>query len=125
MAFDRHMFIFEAVTSNRTKPPLPPECPPHFLATVHGTVFAERAEQVDELRQGDELVLLPDPPVMDDPGVWVHARDGNIVGHLPPEIESWLAPWMLRGGSATATAVRVSGADVPSWRRLLIEVRCR
>lgn len=112
------------MSEKRVAPPLPPEYPDRFIATVHGTVFCERSEQVDALRAGDELVLLPDPPVTEEPGVWVHARDGAIVGHLPPEIELWLGPWMLRGGSATATAVRVSGADVPSWRRLLIEVRC-
>lgn len=91
---------------------------------MHGTVFGDRSKQVDALQAGDELVLLPDPPVTDDPGVWVHRVEGDIVGHLPPEIEAWLAPWLLRGGSARARAVRVSGADVPSWRRVLIEVRC-
>jgi hypothetical protein len=106
-------------------PPLPPEHPEHFFATVHGTVFGERSERVDALRAGDELVLLPDPPVTHPPGVWVHRSDGAIIGHLPPEIEHWLAPWMLRGGAVTAKAVRVSGAEVPSWRRVLIEVRCR
>ena len=81
-------------------------------------------EQVDALKEGDDLLLLPDPPVTRDPGVWVHAAGGALVGHLPPEIETWLGPWLLRGGSATAKAIRVSDADVPSWRRLLIEVRC-
>lgn len=95
------------------------------MATVHGTVFCERASHLDRLAEGDELVLLPDPPVgTDEPGVWVHARDGDILGHLPPEIEVWLAPWMLQGGSARATALRVSGEDTPSWRRLVIEVCC-
>lgn len=117
--------IFQAVSKPRTPPPLPPEHPGHFFATVHGTVFGERSDHVDVLQEGDELVLLPDPPVTEEPGVWVHARSGHILGHLPPEIEVWLAPWMLKGGSATATAVRVSGSEVPSWRRLLIEVRCR
>jgi hypothetical protein len=108
----------------RRIPPFPGKHPEHFFATVHGTVFGDRAERVDTLRPGDELVLLPDPPVTEEPGVWVHRQDGAIIGHLPPEIEAWLAPWMLSGGSARATAVRVSGADVPSWRRVLIEVRC-
>lgn len=119
------MFIFPAVNQKKPAPPLPAPYPERFLATVHGTVFCDRAEQVDALKAGDELVLLPGPPVTDDPGVWVHAPDGAIVGHLPPEIELWLCPWMLRGGSATARAVRVSGSETPSWRRLLIEVRCR
>lgn len=59
----------------------------------------------------------------DEPGVWVHLPGGELLGHLPPEIEAWLSPWMLRGGRATSQALRVSGEDVPSWRRLLIEVR--
>lgn len=107
-----------------TPPALPPERPEHFFATVHGTVFGERARCVDGLEAGDELVLLPDPPLTDDPGVWVHAREGDLIGHLPPEIECWLAPWLLRGGRVQARAVRVSGDEVPSWRRVLIEVRC-
>jgi hypothetical protein len=105
-------------------PPLPPERPRTFRATVHGTVFGGRAEHVADLAEGEELVLIPDPPLEDDPQVWVHARGGDPLGHLPPEIGAWLAPWLLRGGVASAAAVRVRGGDVPSWRRLVIEVRC-
>jgi hypothetical protein len=109
----------------RKPPPLPPRSPSRFRATVHGTVFAERSKHLDTLHAGDELLLLPGPPIDDHPGIWVHLPSGDLVGHLPPEIETWMAPWMLRGGGATARAVRVSGEDVPSWRRLLIEVVCR
>lgn len=105
-------------------PPLPPEHPGRFYATVHGTVFGERSRHVSTLEAGDELLLLPDPPMADDPGVWVHDRGGDLLGHLPPEIEAWLAPWLLRGGRARARAVRVSDESVPSWRRVLIEVHC-
>jgi hypothetical protein len=105
-------------------PPLPPESPTCFRATVHGTVFGERTLHLSRVHEGDELLLLPGPPLDDDPGVWVHLPSGDVLGHLPPEIEAWLTPWMLRGGRATARALRVRGDDVPSWRRLLIEVRC-
>lgn len=105
-------------------PPLPHEHPSTFRATVHGTVFGERARRVAEVEDGEELVLIPDPPMEEEPMVWVHARGGDPLGHLPPEINRWLAPWLLRGGSARATAIRVRGDDVPSWRRLVIEVRC-
>lgn len=120
--------IFQGVsseTTNGSTPPLAPEHPDRFYATVHGTVFGDRARNVDALDAGEDLVLLPDPPGTEEPGVWVHRRGGDLIGHLPPEIEGWLAPWMIRGGSATARAVRVSGRDVPSWRRVLLEVRCR
>lgn len=99
--------------------------PETFRTTVHGTVFARRASHLDELSGGDRLLLIPDPPGADDPAVWVHMPQGDPVGHLPPEINAWLVPLMLRGGSASATTVRVGGSDVPSWKRLLIEVRCR
>jgi hypothetical protein len=89
---------------------------------VHGTVFCERRRHLGRLHVGDELLLMPGPPIDDDPGIWVHMRGGDLVGHLPPEIESWLAPWMLRGGSAKATVAKVEGEDVPSWRRLVIDV---
>lgn len=119
--------IFQGVSNatNESVPTLGAEHPEHFYATVHGTVFADRSQSVDALDSGEELVLLPDPPGTEEPGVWVHRRGGDLIGHLPPEIEGWLAPWLLRGGRATARAVRVSGRDVPSWRRVLLEVRCR
>ena len=105
-------------------PPLPDTQPATFRTTVHGTVFGERAASVDKVAPGDELILIPDPPMEDDPEVWVHSQAGDPLGHLPPEINRWLAPWLLRGGSARATAVRVRGSDVPSWKRLIIEVHC-
>ena len=98
------------------------EPPGRFRATVHGTCFAEREQHLATLQVGDELLLIPGPPTDDDPSVWVHLRSGDLVGHLPPEIERWLMPWILRGGHARAHAVRVGDADTPSWRRLIIEV---
>ena len=106
----------------RQAPPLPPHAPACFTATVHGTVFCERARHLSRVRAGDELLLIPGPPMDDPPGIWVHLPGGDLLGHLPPEIESWLAPWMLSGGRATARAVKIEGEDVPSWRRLVIEV---
>lgn len=106
-------------------PPLPAHRPSTFRSTVHGTVFGERAARLETVEPGDPLVLIPDPPGEEDPAVWVHLLGGDPIGHLPPEINAWLAPWLLRGGAATAVAVRVEGVEVPSWRRLLIEVHCR
>ncbi|HEX7240033.1 MAG TPA: HIRAN domain-containing protein [Longimicrobiaceae bacterium] len=106
-------------------PTFPADHPSTFRTTVHGTVFGERAAHLAALEPGDRLVLIPDPPGEEDPAVWVHLETGDPVGHLPPEINAWLAPWLLRGGSASAVAVKVGGAEEPSWKRLLIEVRCR
>jgi hypothetical protein len=103
-------------------PPLPPDRPATFRATVHGTVFCDRASHIDKLHAGDDLLLIPGPPTDDEPGVWVHMKSGDVVGHLPPEIEQWMAPWLLRGGKATARAVKVESREAPSWRRLFIEV---
>lgn len=108
----------------RMPPPYPTDRPPCFRTTVHGTVFGARTAVLEHLTDGEELLLIPGPPLEDDPGVWVHRAGGDLVGHLPPEIERWLAPWLLRGGRARARALRVRGSDVPSWRRLLIEVDC-
>ena len=99
--------------------------PAVFRTTVHGIVFGRRASGLESLAIGDPLILIPDPPDAPEPAVWVHLPGGDPLGHMPPEISSWLAPHMLSGGSASATALRIGGDDVPSWKRLLIEVRCR
>jgi len=98
--------------------------PPNFRTTVHGTIFGDRTCHLEDLTAGDPLLLIPDPPGQDDPAVWVHMPAGDPIGHLPPEINEWLVPWMINGGAASAQALRVGGSEVPSWKRLLIEVRC-
>lgn len=105
-------------------PPFPEGQPTCFRSTVHGTVFAGRDRYIDDLHAGDEVRLIADPPVQDDPEVWVHLPSGEPIGHLPPDIGRWLWPWLVRGGVARARLLRVEGADVPSWRRLLLEVSC-
>ena len=72
------------------------------------------------IRESPEENREPEAPEV----VWVHLPSGEPVGYLPREIGCWLAPWMLRGGSARAHAIRVSGPDSPSWRRLLLHVSC-
>lgn len=109
----------------RPSPPFPSGRPRSFRATVHGTVFAGRDRHLSEMAEGDRLHLIPDPPIQEEPEVWVHLESGEPVGHLPPEIGSWLAPWMLRGGGARARVLRVKGSDAPSWGRLLVEVSCQ
>ncbi len=95
-----------------------------FRATLHGTVFASRSDLIDELSDGDRLLVVPDPPGGDAPGVWLHLESGDPVGHLPPEIAQWLWPWLSEGGGAEARALRVHGDDVPSWRRVVVQVNC-
>lgn len=101
-----------------------PSTPDRFRATVHGSVFGSRTEHLERIEAGDPLLLIPDPPLDEPPAVWVHRTSGDPVGHLPPEIASWLVPWIRGGGRATARALRVKGPEEPSWRRLLIEVVC-
>ena len=98
--------------------------PDAFTTTVHGTVFGRRTQVVHRLKKGDRLILVPDPPGVEVPAVWVHAPGGDVVGHLPVQIAAWLAPWMLDGGRCGATVERVGSDDVASWNRLVISVRC-
>ena len=97
----------------------------HFRTAVQGTVFGHRTEVVHRLHAGDELILGPDPPGTEVPAVWVHARGGDVIGHLPLQIAVWLAPWMLDGGRCQAEVEKVGTDEVESWRRLVITVRCR
>src|SRR5688572_25413930 len=94
-----------------------------FQAVVYGTVFGRRTEVVHRLHAGDRLILVPDPPGSEPPTVWVHARGGDVVGHLSPDISGWLSPWMLAGICYGAEVAVVRGDDVASWKRLVITVR--
>ena len=96
-----------------------------FETTVYGTIFAKRSEVLHRLKVGDSLILVPDPPGTDEPSVWVHATGGDVIGHLSPDINAWLVPWMLEGCRCGAVVTHVGGDDVASYKRLLISVRCR
>lgn len=95
-----------------------------FRTPVYGTVFARRAEVVRRLQAGDRLILVPDPVGAFPRAVWVHARGGDVVGHLSPDVSAWLAPWMLAGSCYGAEVSEIRGRDVASWKRLVITVRC-
>jgi hypothetical protein len=94
-----------------------------FCTPVYGTVFARRTEVVHRLQPGDRLILVPDPPCAAPETVWVHARGGDVVGHLSPDVSAWLAPSMLGGWCYSAEVSDVRGDDVASWKRLMITVR--
>ena len=94
-----------------------------FQAPVYGTVFGRRTEVVHRLQSGDRLILVPDPPGAEPQTVWVHARGGDVVGHLSPDVSAWLAPWMLSGLCYGAEVEILRGDDVASWKRLVITVR--
>jgi hypothetical protein len=94
-----------------------------FSTPVYGTVFGHRTEVLHRLRPGDRLILVPDPPGAEPLTVWVHARGGDVVGHLSPDLSAWLSPWMLAGDCYGAEVAEVRGDDVASWKRLLITVR--
>lgn len=94
-----------------------------FRTPVYGTVFGKRSAVVSRLREGDRLILVPDPPGATPANVWVHARGGDVVGHLSPDVSSWLAPWMFAGECYGAEITRLAGKDVASWKRLVITVR--
>ena len=94
-----------------------------FSTPVYGTVFARRTETLRRLQAGDRLILVPDPPGAEPWTVWVHARGGDVVGHLSPDISAWMAPWMLAGACYGACVAVIQGNDVASWKRLVITVR--
>ena len=80
-------------------------------------------EVLHRLRPGDRLILVPDPPGTEPLWVWVHARGGDLIGHLSPDVSDWLAPEMLAGECYSAEVTAVRGNDVASWKRLTITVR--
>lgn len=110
-----------------------------FETPVYGTIFAERGAVVRRLHEGDALILVPDPPGLDEdepvadeaagpalvakePKVWVHAQGGDVVGHLSPDINRWLVPRMLDGARYTAVVAGIGDPGSASWRRLVIAV---
>ena len=96
-----------------------------FETPVYGTVFARRTDTGQRLNVGEQLILVPDPPGTDEPNVWVHAPGGDVVGHLAPDINVWLVPWMLDGGRCGGVVTQLGSDDVASYKRLIITVRCR
>lgn len=107
-----------------------------FETAVYGTIFAGRSQAVQRLRDGDPLILVPDPPGIDDevavepsvrivvePKVWVHAQGGDVLGHLSPDINRWLVPKMLAGTRYTASVASVGDPEQESWRRLIVVLR--
>jgi hypothetical protein len=105
-----------------------PSIPPgtrEFDTPVYGTVFGQRNDVVHRLSIGSYLILVPDPPGIDEPNVWVHAPGGDVVGHLSTEINAWLVPWMLQGGRCSGVVTQLGSDDVASYKRLIITVRCR
>ncbi len=101
-----------------------PSSAERFHTTVLGTVFGDRTRVVHRLHPGDQLILVPDPPGVDDANVWVHAAGGDVVGHLSPTIGAWLCPWMNDGGRCRARVQKVGSDEIESWRRVVIEVQC-
>ena len=95
---------------------------PAFETPVYGTVFAQRAAVVRRLKEGDQLILVPDPPGVDEPSVWVHAPGGDVVGHLSPDVNAWMVPRMLDGARYGASVRNVGEPDTASWKRLVIAV---
>ncbi len=94
-----------------------------FTTPVYGTIFGRRTAVVDRLREGDRLILVPDPPGIEPPNVWVHAPGGDVIGHLSPDVASWLVPTMLNGDRYGAVVTRIGGNNIASWKRLVITVR--
>jgi hypothetical protein len=96
-----------------------------FETPVYGTVFGQRAHALRRLKLGDHVILVPDPPGADEPNVWVHAPGGDVVGHLAPDINAWLVPWMNEGVRCAGVVAQLGSDDVASYKRLVITVRCR
>jgi hypothetical protein len=96
---------------------------PSFETPVYGTVFGERSRVVLRLREGDQLILVPDPPGVEQPSVWVHAPGGDVVGHLSPDVNRWLAPRMMEGARYGARVRSIGQPGTESWKRLVIAVR--
>ena len=95
-----------------------------FTTAVYGTIFGRRAAVIDRLHEGERLILVPDPPGTEPPNVWVHAPGGDVIGHLSPDVASWLVHSMLQGERYGAVVAKIGGSDVASWKRLIITVRC-
>jgi hypothetical protein len=96
---------------------------PSFETAVYGTVFGARPGVVRRLKEGDQLILVPDPPGVDQPSVWVHAPGGDVVGHLSPDVNTWLVPRMIEGARYGARVRRIGEPGTESWKRLVIQVR--
>jgi len=53
----------------------------------------------------------------------VHAPGGDVVGHLSPDVNRWLAPRMIDGARYGARVRSIGRPGTESWKRLVISVR--
>lgn len=93
-----------------------------FETPVYGTVFGGRAAVVARLHPGDRVILVPDPPGVDEPSVWVHATGGDVIGHLSPDVNRWMVQAMLDGARYGARVHTIGEQGTASWKRLVIAV---
>ena len=96
-----------------------------FETPVYGTVFGRRADALRRLKVGDHVILVPDPPGTEEPNVWVHAPGGDVVGHLAPDVNTWLVPWMIEGARCGGVVAQLGSGATASYKRLVITVQCR
>ena len=94
-----------------------------FDTPAYGTIFAARSAVLARLSGGSQLILVPDPPGVDQPSVWVHASGGDVVGHLAPDINRWMVPRMLAGSRYGARVCSIGAPGTESWKRLIVSIR--
>ena len=106
--------------------PQNPECIAPANPADSASVAATRAGGIPEIIEHERTGLLipPDDPARIGRSRLEIAATGAHGSTDGVEINAWLAPYMRGGGVASATTLRVGGTDVPSWKRLLIEVCC-
>jgi len=67
------------------EPAFPFGRPRQFRATVHGTVFADRARAVQRINAGDALTLVVDPALRDPRARGPDPRDSTWLSAVNPE----------------------------------------
>jgi hypothetical protein len=83
----------------------------------------ERDKAVDQLREGDKLVLLHEEGNEHDPDALIVTSTGVPLGYVPQVVSRAVRTLLLSQRSKRVRAVAVGGPQVPLGSRIVVEVK--
>jgi hypothetical protein len=95
-----------------------------FATRVVGLSHGARWERAKKLKEGDPLLLLPEPNNPFDPNaIHVFGPGGQSIGYLRSTLAATLAPRLAAGAHASARITHILGEAYPPDQRVNIRIK--